>query len=118
MQDRRDAGQEECRTGGMQGWSDAGQEGCRTGGMRSGGMQGLRDAGQELCRTGGMQLRWDPELEGCTVGGMQDRRDAGRTWPWFLYRRSPATTPDRALTRPRHHSHGHRTYRRSPSCHP
>ena len=43
MQDRRDAGQEGCRTVGMQDRRDAGEAGCRTGGM-----QERRDAGHIL----------------------------------------------------------------------
>ena len=42
MQDRRDAGQEGCRTDGMGDRWDAGQVVCRTDGI---GIQGRRDAG-------------------------------------------------------------------------
>ena len=42
MQDRMNAGQEECRTGLMQVRRDAGQDACR-----AGGMQDRRNAGQD-----------------------------------------------------------------------
>ena len=58
MQNRRDAGQEECRTGGMQDRKDAGKRNNRTGGTQDRGMQDMRNAGQEGCR-------------------LQDRRGAG-----------------------------------------
>ena len=64
MQDRCDAGQVECRTGGMQDRRNAGQERCRTGGM-----QDWRDAGQVGCRTGEMHFWTDAGKEGCRTGG-------------------------------------------------
>ena len=39
----------------MQDKRDAGLEGCRTGGMQDKRMQDKRDAGQEVCRIRGMQ---------------------------------------------------------------
>ena len=56
MQDRRNAGQERCRTGGMQDRRNAGPEGCRRGVMPD-----RKNAGQEGCRTGGIQDRRDAE---------------------------------------------------------
>ena len=50
MPDRKNAGQEGCRTEVMPDRSDAGQELCQTGRM-----QDRRDAEQEGSRTGGMQ---------------------------------------------------------------
>ena len=50
MHDRRDAGHEECTTGGM---------------------HNMRNAQQ-----GGGQDRWGAGHEGCTTGGMQDMRNA------------------------------------------
>ena len=83
MQDRRDVGQERCRTGEMQDRCDEGQEGCRTGGMRD-----RRDAGQVGCTIGGgLQLARRVEyrtgglrtdgIQGRT-GRIQERWDAGR----------------------------------------
>ena len=46
MQDRKDAGQDACRTGRMQDRADAGQDRCRRGRM-----QERTDAGQDRCRT-------------------------------------------------------------------
>ena len=43
MQERRDAGKEGCRKGGMQERRDTGKEGCM-----KGGMQDRRDRGQEV----------------------------------------------------------------------
>ena len=73
MQDRRNAGQEGCRIGGMKDRSDAGREG-----YRKGRMQDRRDAGQKLCRTGVMQDRSYARQEECRTGGMQNRRVPGQ----------------------------------------
>ena len=70
MQDRKDAGQDECRTEMM---------------------QNRTDAGQKWCRTGQMQGRNDAEQDGCRAVQMYDRTDAGTNiqysshyrW-WFL----------------------------------
>ena len=51
MQDKRDAGQVGCRTGGMQNGSDAGEVGCRTGAW----IQDMWDAGQGVSWKGQMQ---------------------------------------------------------------
>ena len=56
MQDRWNAGQKGCRTGGMQDRKSAGKVGCRTGEMQDG-----RDAGQEIIE---MQDRWGVWQEG------------------------------------------------------
>ena len=56
MQDRKDAGQDECRTEMM---------------------QNRTDAGQKWCRTGRMQGRNDAEQDGCRAVQMYDRTDAG-----------------------------------------
>ena len=52
MQDRKDAVQEECRTGGIQDMSDLGQEGCRK---------------VEIVRCMTLE-RWDAEQEGFKPG--------------------------------------------------
>ena len=56
---------------GMQDRMDADQEGCRTGGAYEKEMQDRMDAEQEGCRTGMTQNRSE-------AGWMQDRRDSGQ----------------------------------------
>ena len=48
----------------MQDRWDAGQVGCRTGGYRNGGMQERRDARKEGCRKAGVQEKMDAGKEG------------------------------------------------------
>ena len=73
IQERRNAGKEECMKRRMQERRDTGKDGCMTGGMkehdgcrtlRTRVMQDKRDAGQEGYRTGGMQERRDEGKEG------------------------------------------------------
>ena len=92
IQDWRDAGQEEYRTGEIRDRRNAGPEGCRTGVIKD-----RRDAGQEGCRTGGGINSYRPP--GLSVAGavVQDIwyaycMVAGATlfgWSWspFLVRR-------------------------------
>ena len=72
IQERRNAGKEECMKRRMQERRDTGKDGCMTGGMkehdgcrtlRTRVMQDKRDAGQEGYRTGGMQERRDEGME-------------------------------------------------------
>ena len=74
MQERWDAGQVGCRTGGMQDRRYAEQERCWT--ARE--IQDRWYEGQVGCRTRGMQDRWDAEQVGCRTGVMQERWDAGQ----------------------------------------
>ena len=62
MKDRRNTGQERCRTGLMWDRSDAGQG----------------DAGQVEYRRGDMLDRWNMRQVGCRTAGMQDSWDAGK----------------------------------------
>ena len=62
MQDRRDAGIEECRKGGIQERRDAGEEGFRKGEIQERRYKERRDTGVALevgCRKGWMQGRRD-----------------------------------------------------------
>ena len=65
-------------TGGMQDRWDAGQVGCGTGGMRDRRMQDRRNEEQVRFMTGRMQDRWDAEQVECRTGGMQDKWDEDR----------------------------------------
>ena len=92
MQDRKDAVQEECRTGGIQDMSDLGQEGCRKveivrcltlerwdaeqEGFKPGKLE-RKYLGREGFRTGGIHERRETVKEGPGPGGMRNRRYAG-----------------------------------------
>ena len=74
-QDRRDAGEVEYRTGGIQDRWVSGQVGFS---FRTGGLQDKLNAGQVGGRTGWMQDWLDAGLGSCRTGGMHDRRDEGQ----------------------------------------